>query len=314
MAPIAGWPQRGPAEAWRARPYTQLLRGPNYAWWRPVVSVLLAVAVGFGLMTVFWGALAAGWAVARGGSPSDAEYAAWTTGPIGLLFVNLVLASMILVAQAAVWGGYGWRPRWVASVAGGLRWPWLIRGTVLALALMLLVNAALVVLDGGLAIRPDRRAASFALVVLLTTPLQAAGEEFLFRGWLSQLVGSVFARAGLGAVVAAVVSGLVFAWAHGQQDPWLFADRFVFALAASWLVWRTGGLEASIAVHAANNVLSFALAVLTGQVSQMLTATDADAMMFVVDLGIIVVNTLAIDRLARRYGMPRLFHPPLRSW
>ena len=35
-----------------------------------------------------------------------------------------------------------------------------------------------------------------ALVVLLTTPLQAAGEEYVFRGYLLQAVGSLFRTAG----------------------------------------------------------------------------------------------------------------------
>ena len=39
-----------------------------------------------------------------------------------------------------------------------------------------------------------------------------------------------------------------------------FLDRFAFGLAASTVVWLTGGLEASIVLHAVNNVLVFILA------------------------------------------------------
>src|SRR3712207_8477032 len=41
---------------------------------------------------------------------------------------------------------------------------------------------------------------------------------------------------------------------------WTFLDRFAFGLAASAVVWLTGGLEAAIVLHAANNVVVFLLA------------------------------------------------------
>jgi membrane protease YdiL (CAAX protease family) len=115
-------------------------------------------------------------------------------------------------------------------------------------------------------------------------------------------------------VVAAVCSGLVFAWAHGQQDPWLFLDRLVFGLVASWLVWRTGGLEASIALHGANNLLAFGLGVLSGQVEATMTTTGADATMVAVDVLMMVLSAAVLDRLARRYAMARCFRPPARAW
>nr|WP_276612465.1 CPBP family intramembrane glutamic endopeptidase [Kineococcus vitellinus] len=113
------------------------------------------------------------------------------------------------------------------------------------------------------------------LVVLLTTPLQAAGEEYVFRGWLSQALGSWFSRPAVGAVVAAVVSAALFGLAHGGQDAWLLTDRVVFGLVASWLVWRTGGLEAAVAVHAVNNVVVLVPAVLTGTLVEASLATSA---------------------------------------
>src|SRR3712207_7289801 len=48
--------------------------------------------------------------------------------------------------------------------------------------------------------------------------------------------------------------------AHGQFEPIVFLDRFAFGLAASAVVWLTGGLEAAIVLHAVNNVVVFLLA------------------------------------------------------
>ena len=53
--------------------------------------------------------------------------------------------------------------------------------------------------------------------------------------------------------------------AHGSQDGLTFLDRFAFGLAASAVVWLTGGLEAAIVLHAVNNVLVFVLAGTLGE-------------------------------------------------
>jgi uncharacterized protein len=48
--------------------------------------------------------------------------------------------------------------------------------------------------------------------------------------------------------------------AHGPPDVSTFLDRFAVGLAASAVVWLTGGLEAAIALHAVNNIVVFLLA------------------------------------------------------
>ncbi|UOY01476.1 CPBP family intramembrane glutamic endopeptidase [Blastococcus sp. PRF04-17] len=91
-------------------------------------------------------------------------------------------------------------------------------------------------------------------------PLQSAAEEYLFRGYLSQAITGWFRRPGAGAVVAGLVTAAVFSVAHVPADWPTFLDRFAFGLAASAVVWLTGGLEAAIVLHAVNNVLVFVLA------------------------------------------------------
>ena len=88
------------------------------------------------------------------------------------------------------------------------------------------------------------------MVILLTSPLQAAAEEIFFRGYLMQALGSLVAKPWFGVVASA----LVFALLHGTQNLPLFVDRLAFGLLAGLLVWRTGGLEAGIAAHVVNNV------------------------------------------------------------
>ena len=103
------------------------------------------------------------------------------------------------------------------------------------------------------------------VVVLLTTPLQSAAEEYLFRGYLSQAVAGWVRRPRAGAVRAALVTAALFSLAHLPPDLPTFLHLFALGLAASAVVWLTGGLEAAIALHTVNNVVIFVLAGALGE-------------------------------------------------
>ena len=83
-----------------------------------------------------------------------------------------------------------------------------------------------------------RTTRDFLLVVLFLTPLQAAGEEYAFRGYLQQAFGGLFGSR----VVAVGVPALLFALAHGLGQSWpVFVDRLAFGLVAGVLVIRPAG-------------------------------------------------------------------------
>ncbi len=96
------------------------------------------------------------------------------------------------------------------------------------------------------------------IVVLLTTPLQCAGEEYGTRGLINRLLGS-YGSARVSFWIGAIGSSVVFMLLHAAQDPYLNAFYFTFGMTACWMAWRTGGLEASIAMHVVNNVLAMSV-------------------------------------------------------
>jgi membrane protease YdiL (CAAX protease family) len=244
-----------------------------------------------------------------GRDPGDMELG---TDPPAILMMNLALASLVPLSMVAVWVSHGWRPRWVGSVQGGVRWGWLLLCALVACVVMAPVMLGFLALDGSLRWEPEPDAAWLVAVVLLTTPLQSAGEEYLFRGWLLQAVGSLFRRGVLAVLVSGTVSSVLFALAHGEQDPWLFLDRFAFAALAVWLVWATGGLEAGIALHAANNVTIMIPAILTGTFSSALTATSSDPLSAAVSVVMTGVLTGMLVGLGRWRRVLVVFQPPPR--
>ncbi len=118
----------------------------------------------------------------------------------------------------------------------------------------------------------------FVLVVVLLTPLQAAGEEYAFRGYLTQAFGGLFAPLGpqVSRAAAVLLPATLFALAHGAQDAPIFIDRFAFGLVAGILVITTGGLEAGIAMHVLNNFLAFGAALAYSDMTTALTPTDGE--------------------------------------
>jgi membrane protease YdiL (CAAX protease family) len=99
-----------------------------------------------------------------------------------------------------------------------------------------------------------RQFAPLAIAVLLVIPLQAAAEEFLFRGSLMQALGAWVRPAGFAILLSSVAFGL----AHGLPLPGFVAIT-AFGLVLAWVTVRTGGLEAAIAPHQVNNVSYFLL-------------------------------------------------------
>lgn len=248
--------------------HTGLMADPSDQGRARVVLGLVIVAVGYLLATSLLtqaGAALSWLARGREGSFTDGYTRVVSYGVVeGVAIVNLALASVILVVLAVLRGVNGRSAGWICSVEGRLRVRLLGGGLVIGL---LVLNGVYLLVQGG----GERQGGTvpqhvwlWVLLVVLTSPLQAAGEEFLFRGYLQQAVGAITGRA----PVAVVVSAVVFALMHGTQDAALFADRLGFGLVAGAMVVLTGGLEASIAVHAANNVSSFCYAIAAGTLTQ----------------------------------------------
>lgn len=173
--------------------------------------------------------------------------------PVTNLELDLTLAAFIPVAVLAVAVAHRVRPRWVSSVVGGIRWRWLGRCLLVTAPVWVLYLAVGSVVDPVDPGRPEHWVLLLVMAVVVT-PFQAAGEEYLFRGWLVQNVGGFFARPVAGLVVSTVVSAVLFAAAHGSPDPWVLLSIATLAVAACLANWRTGGLEAGIAMHVVNNV------------------------------------------------------------
>lgn len=265
-----------PPEAGERLAFHQLHRAGARGWWRPVVGVLLLFVIGILAVPVLVQLATVLWLVANGTEDPIDEYARLLDlsdpTPFGLAYLNIVLAALIPLVLVLTRVLHGLRPGTATSILPRMRWGYFavcFGVSFLALFVTVLVSALLPSQPAGSVSTElndfTSQTQQFALVVLFLTPLQAAGEEYAFRGYLTQVFGGRFPT-----YVAVLAPAVLFALAHGAQDPPIFVDRLAFGIMAGILVVRTGGLEAAIAMHVLNNWLAFTLALAFGDMGSAL--------------------------------------------
>jgi membrane protease YdiL (CAAX protease family) len=282
--------------------YHRLARTPRLRWWKSVLGTLFIVAAGGGLAIALYIFVLAAATIA--GRPEDADGIP-TFGPLSELALAFVSIALLLPATLAAAQWIQGRPAGtLSSVAGRLRWPWMLAcfGVATGAVVILLVASGLLAGPESADAGSDglvgwRAFLASAIVAVHVVPIQSAAEEYLTRGWLLQAVGAYFKRpwAPIG------VQALVFAALHGWGTPWGFADLVVFGVVAGWLTVRTGGLEASIALHVANNLLGTLLAAAYGDLSTDETAADMPWQLVAVDVPVLIAYAIVVVFLQRRF-------------
>ena len=268
--------------------YHELHRVGRPGIWRSVVGSLVLLALVFAIIPALVGAFVVVALMARGDSAEEATAVLDLTQevtPTALAVLNIVLAAAIPLSWLVSWWFHRLKPRWLASVVPRIRWKYLL--VCLALSVVALISSLIVAVllphapnDAPIGELNEftNRTRDFLLVVLLLTPFQAAGEEYLFRGYLTQAFGSMLRARQAAQALAVLGPALIFALFHGfSQEPPVFFDRFAFGVVAGILVIRTGGLEAGIAMHVFNNFMAFGLALAFGDMTEALNATGGSS-------------------------------------
>ena len=233
----------------------------NHRWWMPLVEGALLIAVYLLLSIVFVVVLAFALPDAVAADLLDADQLDPAVfflmfGSVALLLPSALIARLTL----------GPRPLGlIFSVAGRIRWRWLLTCFGVAVVVYAVVNLGgigLDVLGGGTPtpVRPVPGVWWLLASVLLVVPLQCAAEEVVFRGYLAQMVGRWLKHPAW----AILLPVPLFMLGHAY-DIWGQLSVGIMAVAMGLVTWRTGGLEAGIALHAVNN-MSISLLAMAGLV------------------------------------------------
>ncbi|MGO3147671.1 MAG: lysostaphin resistance A-like protein [Leucobacter sp.] len=305
--------------------YHRLYRGaPNFKWWKPLVVLVLAASIFFTLniglslllaplIFIFDPEYANGAILMQTDPLLDTQHP-WSL--VLNLSLIIIMIPSVLLAMLAV----GIRPTGrVWSVAGRVRWGLLGRTMGAALVGVLVMNGVGIGIDmimtavsGDTAPVPtNETAADFSInaaiismvIVLLLVPFQAAAEEVVFRGLALQVLGSWMKSPWL----AIGLSSVVFAAMH-IYDIWGLLAVGLMGLVAAWITWKTGGLEAAIAIHVLNNLIAFGFMAsgITGETAQVESSGGFELVIGeVVGLAVFAWLTLRIFK-KHGYGRERI--------
>lgn len=180
-----------------------------------------------------------------------------TTPVTGLLeqYVPIIVAgAAALYATARIH-----RRPWPSLVAPDLRLDWrrLLIGGGVELAILGGQFALVISLVGWPWGWPGTAALVVLAVGLVLVPLQAASEEVLFRGYLTQALGRIARSRAVIVLVVGVVFGVLHLNAYGPLTvPYFLVVSLIFSLVSL----RDERLELAIGGHAAMNLFAFAAA------------------------------------------------------
>lgn len=283
----------------------------TYRWWKPLVAIAVGGFLYYALSFVYQEIVLAIVGAAGGRQAElDLIHAQMqdqqnASNPLVMLFtlgsLSTMLPAVLLGVRIARLGTFGQ----LTSVVGRLRWRWLARlivpGVVymaVSIGLGYIVPASWQGDAGGSseqATPGGALAVSIVLIVLLV-PLQAAGEEFAFRGLGMQTLGSWFRWP----IIAIVVPTVGFAFAH-NYNVWGKLDVAALGVSFAYLTWRTGGLEAGLVAHVINNVVVFILA------APIVTSTESNGSPIGAAITVVAsaVYVLLVTLLARKHQPER---------
>lgn len=231
------------------------------SWWKPLVIVPALIILMLVIQVI--GMFVAGmleWLVL--GNELGPESLQLT--PVMMLAVNLSIAAMAPISIALMRCVAKVPVREQFALARRASWGRLGVYTGMFLALLLAVNAIFVVIDPSSlqALSLSGGVIALLAITVLTTPLQAAGEEVMFRGAIMPSIASWIRPAKVALVVGLVLSSVIFGLMHGSVDPWLLSYYTIFGAAMAAMAVISRGLEAPIALHVVNNVVMMMLAAL----------------------------------------------------
>lgn len=226
------------------------------SWWKPVVMTIVVVGATYLLQLL----LLAGAAIVEVGMLGK-DRADQSLTPLTYLALNLsiILLVPIVLPVLRLVTGTPWRD--VLAVGRCFSWRRLGRWTAVFAGLMVVANLVLPLVQPSplSAVAITGTTVALLAIVALTTPLQAAAEEIVFRGVLTATYGSWLRAARPALAVGISLSTVLFALVHTSADPWMLLNYLGLGGSTALMAMLSRGLEASIAFHAMNNVFAMGI-------------------------------------------------------
>lgn len=234
-------------------------------WWAPLVTGVLVF--GFVIAVTVVALVAILVPMSMSGSATSVEtpdvlselvmFDANAPGMFVLLMLSVIIMLPAALGASRIVQGKGLG--YLTSVTGKMRWGWLGTTLLIATAFYIVLQGLSFIGqpfpgDGFVAAVQHKNFLLMIVLILVLVPLQCAAEEYVFRGVMMQAIGRWLKNPWW----AILLPAPLFMMAH-MYDIWGQLSVGFMAVVAGYLTWRTGGLEAAIALHVMNNVSIFLL-------------------------------------------------------
>jgi hypothetical protein len=179
--------------------------------------------------------------------------------PMAILFTDLILIAFIpaLYLASKVVGDRPFSS--YSSSRGGWNFKLYLKACIIPVIFYVIYQIVDFTINGSRS--TPQFSILFFIALFITIPLQSIAEEYMFRGFLLQTLGSWFKIP----ILAVVLQAIIFALAHGYNI-FGFFETLTMGLIYGFFAWKTNGIEVSSAIHTANN-FSIGLFIMLGLIT-----------------------------------------------
>ncbi len=238
--PVYAEPLRLPASP---SPYQQLWRTPWLKLWQPFSAIVLGLVLWFVATVIGYGnAFLDGYVTGNEFfvklSPDGTGHYVMLMTPGLFLTIKVILALLLPITVLIQLMFFGLKPGWLISVTGKVR----KGGAAMSLAIVVPIWIVLALVDSAIHKIPDLswndQSQLLIVGILITTPWQAAGEEFMFRGLIFRGIGSYFDTPKGSFWAGAAISSVSFAAMHAGAADWTMLIHVLALVIAGFLIVR----------------------------------------------------------------------------
>ncbi|MBE6504284.1 MAG: CPBP family intramembrane metalloprotease, partial [Methanobrevibacter millerae] len=175
----------------------------------------------------------------------------------------------------------------------GRKWNWKLY--IISAAITLAVYVIYFLAMGAASEMNLSKVSAISILLFIILPIfQAFAEEYLFRGFLMQTLGSWFKIP----IVAVIIQAVIFGIIHFQYNVTGMIGVLVSGIIYGFVTWYTKGLEISSALHAVNNLTIF-----IGILFTFMSSSDSiSSMGFVVSIALLLVPACIILALNKKFN------------
>lgn len=251
----------------------------TYKWYKPIIIFILTAIIAFILNALVMVPIVGLHLDSAGSTVRESFF---------LLTLVLFIPALYISTR------FIYKTSFSSQLTFGRKWNWKLY--LISVAITLAVYVVYYLAMGAASEMNLSKVSAISILLFIILPIfQAFAEEYIFRGFLMQTLGSWFKIP----IVAIIIQAVLFGLIHFQYNVTGMVGVLISGIIYGFVTWYTKGLEISSALHAVNNLTAF-LAILF---SFMSSTGSISSMGFVVSLALLIVPTCIILALNKKFNL-----------